>query len=1012
MGSNSGLTLGSGGNHNVFIGNGSGQFLNGVNSIFIGSDAGKGVDGVSLNQNWDNVGIGRSVMTGLTIGRSNVGLGHLNSQYMTSGSNNVSVGKLALRNNTTANNNTAIGTDSLINSTGNNNTSLGSASGRNATTNANCTYLGFNSGIDVSGNTWTHSTAIGQNSLITASNQIVLGGLNSTTLPTVFIPSGRLTLGGTYRTGTYDIDLIGNINTTTGYFDNGVNINTIYQPIALMTDYYTKSQIDTSLVNYQPVSGMSNYSQLAGNNTWTGNNAFNTNLPTSTLTPTLSTQFITKAFADATYTTSGNILGSNNIWTGTNQFNNNFLVNSTTITPTEISRLSGISSNIQTQLNTINSNFSNYQTTAGMTNYMPLSGTVTNNSTVYNGGVNIFAGRNTTTMTGNLDNFVGCHIQWNRVNSNGQTFFMNRIASGSNNNGGFRFQRYNASSVYIDEPVTILDSIALNKNTAVTGTFSTSGLLTASGGLFVSGSVTGLSKTHVALDQVDNTSDLNKPISTATQTALNLKANVNNPTFTGTVSGITKNMVGLDQVDNTSDTNKPISSATQTALNSKANTNNATFSGTTTTNFLTSNGLLTANAGITLPATQNFNMNGNIITNTTPARTITPDEIACLDGITSNIQVQINNKANTNSPTFTGTVSGITKTMVGLGQVDNTSDINKPISSAVQSALDLILEKTDMITVNGLNVEFPSEVHAPAFVVGGTNIDVKFLSNTDANSFYLKKVDAQNEYGRLSIMNTWTNFNTFSNRVDMDRTRVNGRNNATATATGFVENVSGLHLQHNRNDDGITNIMNHKGTASGNGGFKFQRFDGTGNYIDDVMTIADSATINKNTTINGSLTTTSGIVTTGVTATTGNITTLTNTTLNTVTVNTTNTNGTTANFTTYRSNNYPLTQSLVCGYILDGPNASKGPYLYHPILCSTARTVVNVDDVIVVYPGYKIVMYVDANYTGTSGVCNNYLGTTPQSYLTSSVLGSANSCDSVKVFYLSDSNEVTIQYIS
>ena len=44
-----------------------------------------------------------------------------------------------------------------------------------------------------------------------------------------------------------------------------------------------------------------------------------------------------------------------------------------------------------------------------------------------------------------------------------------------------------------------------------------------------------------------------------------------NPTFTGTVSGITKNMVGLGNVDNTSDANKPVSTATQTALNLKVN---------------------------------------------------------------------------------------------------------------------------------------------------------------------------------------------------------------------------------------------------------------------------------------------------------------------------------------------------------------------------------------------------------------------------------------------------------
>lgn len=81
-----------------------------------------------------------------------------------------------------------------------------------------------------------------------------------------------------------------------------------------------------------------------------------------------------------------------------------------------------------------------------------------------------------------------------------------------------------------------------------------------------------LDKTAVGLSNVDNTSDAAKPISTATQTALNLKANIASPTFTGTVSGITKAMVGLGNVDNTSDANKPISTATQTALNAKQNT--------------------------------------------------------------------------------------------------------------------------------------------------------------------------------------------------------------------------------------------------------------------------------------------------------------------------------------------------------------------------------------------------------------------------------------------------------
>jgi hypothetical protein len=59
---------------------------------------------------------------------------------------------------------------------------------------------------------------------------------------------------------------------------------------------------------------------------------------------------------------------------------------------------------------------------------------------------------------------------------------------------------------------------------------------------------------------------------------------------------------------------------------------------------------------------------------------------------------EINLKANIESPTFTGTVSGITKAMVGLGNVDNTSDLDKPISTATQTALDLKANITDVNT--------------------------------------------------------------------------------------------------------------------------------------------------------------------------------------------------------------------------------------------------------------------------------------------------------------------------
>ena len=48
----------------------------------------------------------------------------------------------------------------------------------------------------------------------------------------------------------------------------------------------------------------------------------------------------------------------------------------------------------------------------------------------------------------------------------------------------------------------------------------------------------------------------------ATKSSVNAKAPINNPQFTGTVSGITKDMVGLGNVDDTSDLSKPVSTAT------------------------------------------------------------------------------------------------------------------------------------------------------------------------------------------------------------------------------------------------------------------------------------------------------------------------------------------------------------------------------------------------------------------------------------------------------------------
>lgn len=61
----------------------------------------------------------------------------------------------------------------------------------------------------------------------------------------------------------------------------------------------------------------------------------------------------------------------------------------------------------------------------------------------------------------------------------------------------------------------------------------------------------------------------------------------------------------------------------------------------------------------------------------------------------TNVQAAINEldteKAPLDSPIFTGTVAGVTKAMVGLGNVDNTSDASKPVSTAQAAAIAAVV---------------------------------------------------------------------------------------------------------------------------------------------------------------------------------------------------------------------------------------------------------------------------------------------------------------------------------
>ena len=113
---------------------------------------------------------------------------------------------------------------------------------------------------------------------------------------------------------------------------------------------------------------------------------------------------------------------------------------------------------------------------------------------------------------------------------------------------------------------------------------------------------------------------------------------------------------------------------------------------TTNASLLTSGTLPDARLSSNIARTSDVTAAVANVVNAAPASLDTLKELADALGNDASFAATVTNslaaKAPIASPTFTGTVSGITKAMVGLGNVDNTSDANKPISTATQAALD------------------------------------------------------------------------------------------------------------------------------------------------------------------------------------------------------------------------------------------------------------------------------------------------------------------------------------
>ena len=157
-----------------------------------------------------------------------------------------------------------------------------------------------------------------------------------------------------------------------------------------------------------------------------------------------------------------------------------------------------------------------------------------------------------------------------------------------------------------------------------------------------------LVKADVGLSNVDNTSDAAKPVSTATQTALDLKEDEAN-------KGVANGYAGLDATGKVPTAQLPAGGTGNVVGPASSVAGEiATYSDTT--------GKLLAR--LTPPAGA---LVGTTATQTLGSKTLTSPTI---------------NTATIAGAAFSGTITGLTKSDVGLGNVDNTSDATKNAASA------------------------------------------------------------------------------------------------------------------------------------------------------------------------------------------------------------------------------------------------------------------------------------------------------------------------------------------
>lgn len=220
--------------------------------------------------------------------------------------------------------------------------------------------------------------------------------------------------------------------------------------------------------------------------------------------------------------------------------------------------------------------------------------------------------------------------------------------------------------------------------TATTAYYGDKGQVAYDHSQLTSGNPHHVTKGDVGLSNVDNTSDANKPVSSAQQTAINgVQDNLDDHIAdTENPHGVTKGQVGLSNVDNTSDANKPVSTLQKAAIDAVQENLDSHEDDTSNPHSVTK-----AQVGL-----------GNVDNTSDADKPVSTAQQSAISGVQSNLTTHIEDESNPHA---------VTKSQVGLGNVDNTSDANKPISTATQTALN---GKADLVEGKVPSSQLPDNI--------------------------------------------------------------------------------------------------------------------------------------------------------------------------------------------------------------------------------------------------------------------------------------------------------------